>query len=54
MRGGLFSGKGTRTPDLADMSRLLYQLSYAAKQRAYYSQTSLAPSRGFEDDLPLW
>ncbi len=25
-----FSGKGTRTPDRTDMSRLLYQLSYAA------------------------
>ena len=24
-----FSGEGTRTPDRADMSRLLYRLSYA-------------------------
>ena len=27
---GKSSGEGTRTPDPADMSRLLYQLSYAA------------------------
>ncbi len=28
--GFLVSGKGTWTPDRTDMSRLLYQLSYAA------------------------
>ena len=29
-RGGPLSGEGTRTLDTADMSRMLYHLSYAA------------------------
>jgi len=37
------SGEGTWTPDRTDMSRLLYQLSYAAKSHTIVRQGQLYP-----------